>query len=515
MGRRTKTCRAQFTQGRKRAQLLFLLLCTALIFVACKKGGTTQVEAASENSVLTAAGDEDLKAGGTAVILQVDENRQKIIFEAIDTSEQYELSYDGKTLMFDEYGAAQVPAELRVGDIVDIVVSIHSGVLTEVNGTKGTFCVQDLTDYEINLNRGVFSTDGKNYRITDKTVVVENGVPGKFADIKKGDRLTIRGIDHDIYSIIENGGVGYVRIRGAESFQGGWIELGEKILPVENNMLVEVPEGSYEMMVSYHKYGGTKSVNVERGKEVSVDVSDLKGELLKYGKITFTFTPQGVSPIVRIDGEKVSTAIPVELEYGIHSLDIFADGYVTIRKYISVGSPMANLDVQLEEVKESEAASEEAESTKEAHEAKPDSTILPDKFTKDDEKEEEEKKEEEKKKEEKTETGNSNTGNTQTGNTNTPVNTPEDPTSVSSTTNQLYIDSPEGVEVYFDGSYKGIAPCHFVKSAGTHVVTLMKNGYVTKNYTITLSATTDNESYSFNELKKEKKKDDDVQTVSD
>ena len=78
MGRRTKTCRAQFTQGRKRAQLLFLLLCTALIFVACKKGGTTQVEAASENSVLTAAGDEDLKAGGTAVILQVDENRQKI-----------------------------------------------------------------------------------------------------------------------------------------------------------------------------------------------------------------------------------------------------------------------------------------------------------------------------------------------------------------------------------------------------------------------------------------------------
>ncbi len=503
MGRRIRTCLAQFSLSRKGAVLLLPVLCAALFCVSCAKTSPSTVAAASENSALDQADEKDLKASGTAVILQVDQEKKKMIFEAVDTAEQYELSYDGKTYFFDQYDAAKVPAEMHAGDIVDIVVSIHSGMLTEVRGTKGTFHYAGLTDYEINVNKGVFSVDGSNYRITDSTVVVEDGVPARFSDIKNGDRLTINGIDHDIYSIVEDSGVGYVRIRGAESFQGGWIEIGELIRPVENNMMIEVPEGNYDMMVSYHKYGGAKSVSVTRGKEVTVDVSDLKGELLKYGKITFTFTPPGVVPTVRIDGEKVLTSVPTELEYGVHSMDIFADGYVTIRKYISVGSPMANLDVQLEEAQE-KSTSESTESSEEvSHEAKPDSTTLPDKFTKKDEKEEastEETKDTEEK---------------QAAN-NTPAPAPEEPTSVSSTTNQLYIDSPEGVEVYFDGSYKGIAPCHFTKMAGTHVVTLMKNGYVTKNYTITLSTSTDNESYSFNELKKEKKKkdDDDSQTVT-
>ena len=62
---------------------------------------------------------------------------------------------------------------------------------------------------------------------------------------------------------------------------------------------------------------------------------------------------------------------------------------------------------------------------------------------------------------------------------------------------KLYIDAPSGAELYYDGSYKGIVPCSFKKTAGTHVITLRKDGYITKTYTITLDNTTDNETYSF------------------
>ncbi len=507
MGRRTGSYRAQYIPDSRRLCVLLLFLCTALFLSACSKNSTTAAAAAvSENEDINTPSEKDLRASGTAVVLKVRRDVQKIVLEAVDTGEQYELSYDGKTYFYDEYDAVMVPEELAAGDIVDIVVSIHSGVLTEVRGTKGTFRHAELTEYDINLNKGVFSFDGRNFRITDSTIVVENGEPGRFSDIKRSDILTIRGIGHDIYSITVSSGAGFVRIRGAESFQGGWIEIGEMIQPVEENMLLTVPEGNYDMMVSYHKYGGSKKVNVVRGKEVTVDVSDLKGELLKYGKITFTFTPASASPTVRIDGEKILTSTATELEYGVHSMDIFADGYVTIHKYISVGSPLANLDVQLEEVQES--STESSESTEE-HKAQPDSSVLPDKFTKKDDSEEAS---EEEKEAENTQTA-ANT-NTAASNAQTTAPAPEEPASVSSATNQLYIDSPEGVEVYFDGSYKGIAPCHFTKTAGTHVVTLMKTGYATKNYTITLAATTDNESYSFNELKKEKKREDNVQSVS-
>ncbi len=74
---------------------------------------------------------------------------------------------------------------------------------------------------------------------------------------------------------------------------------------------------------------------------------------------------------------------------------------------------------------------------------------------------------------------------------------------MTTTSPQLYIDGPLGVEVYFDGSYKGIAPCHFAKSSGTHVVTLMQNGRLTKSYTLSLSADNSDETYSFNELELE------------
>lgn len=71
---------------------------------------------------------------------------------------------------------------------------------------------------------------------------------------------------------------------------------------------------------------------------------------------------------------------------------------------------------------------------------------------------------------------------------------------IDGTENLLYIDSPNDVEVYYDGIYKGIAPLHFTKSAGTHVISLRRDGYETKSYTITLDSSTENETYSFNDL---------------
>ena len=39
-------------------------------------------------------------------------------------------------------------------------------------------------------------------------------------------------------------------------------------------------------------------------------------------------------------------------------------------------------------------------------------------------------------------------------------------------------------QVYFDGTYKGIAPVEFKKQAGEHVIILRLDGYETKMYTI-------------------------------
>ena len=68
---------------------------------------------------------------------------------------------------------------------------------------------------------------------------------------------------------------------------------------------------------------------------------------------------------------------------------------------------------------------------------------------------------------------------------------------------RIYIDAPETAEVYLDGIYKGIVPCSFIKESGTHVITLRKDGYETRTFTITLDNSTENETYSFSALQEE------------
>ena len=65
---------------------------------------------------------------------------------------------------------------------------------------------------------------------------------------------------------------------------------------------------------------------------------------------------------------------------------------------------------------------------------------------------------------------------------------------------KVYIDTPEGVEVYLDGNYIGISPVSFAKKPGTHTITLRKNGYVTRSYTIEIDKEEKDVTYSFADL---------------
>ena len=65
----------------------------------------------------------------------------------------------------------------------------------------------------------------------------------------------------------------------------------------------------------------------------------------------------------------------------------------------------------------------------------------------------------------------------------------------------MYVESPEGAEVFLDGIYVGIAPISFIKpEAGSHVITLSKNGYKTKSYTISVAGDDRDVTLSFSEM---------------
>lgn len=471
--------------------LLFLSIITALSLAAFLIYGTfsrntvtpdteATVAASVESEDASPVKEKEMKAEGTVVILDKDLTNKKLRLRDPSSGEEYVLNFRDNTVYEDAYGNPMVAEQLNAGDIVDIVVSVHSSDLSSVkiHGGEDSFSFPDITDYDISVNKGIFSYDGQNYRILKGTVVLAGDLPSSFKDIKNGDVLSISGVGRDVYTVRETGGDGFVRITGAESFKGGWVELGNLVRPIEDEMVITVPAGNYTLSVTYQHYGGSKQVQVFRGKETRVDVSDLKGDLLKTGVITFTFEPEEANPAVYIDGKLVIKENPLELDYGVHTLDVKAEGYVYIHKFLKVGQPMANLAIILEENDEDtpSANSSDRNTGKKAEDHEKDplpSEALPEIFK--------------------------NTGNNTT-NSSSAKPAEEETETVTTDVSQLYIDGPSGAEVYYDGAYKGIAPCHFKKNGGTHVITLMKNGYQTKSYTLNLSSGTDNESYSFNEL---------------
>lgn len=134
-----------------------------------------------------------------------------------------------------------------------------------------------------------------------------------------------------------------------------------------------------------------------------------------------------------IDGEKVDPSGPVDLLYGIHQLIARAEGYQSVTQYIRVAQESVGINVVLDANSSEEDEEESTESS---------TAAVTDYY-------------------------------------------------------KVYVDAPEGVEVYLDGNYVGISPCSFRKSEGVHVITLRKNYYETRSYTIQVDDEEKDLSFSF------------------
>lgn len=478
------------------------LTAAVLLVSSCAQAGTVQQVQEPSGTVSEEKLEiRELEATDTAVFLEYKERTGDVRLMSVDNGRTYTVSVNNMTMYEDNHGKVTVPELFETGMIVDSDISIHSRTLKSLKQDPEAFTRRDVTGFDININRGIFSLDdGTNLRITENTAVFKNDKPVKAADISDDDVLLLRGIEPDLYSICIMSGYGHLRVKGGQFFEGGWVQVAGMYKPVSEDMLLDVPEGEYDLVVSYKGRGGTKHVNVKRGQETTVDVSDLKGDLIKTGEIIFTIRPLEAEPEVKIDGKKVNYLEPVTLEYGVYQLEVSAEGYAKIKEHIAVGAEVANIEIELTEGEgKKSASSNKASSSSSSSTAKPATASTNNLPT--------------------TLSGNTGYGSSTSSSTfwNTSSTSSSSSSSTSSSSSsvqtgtgssiiqgsRIYIDAPETAEVYFDGIYKGIVPCSFVKESGTHVITLRKDGYETRTFTVTIDTSTENETYSFSALQEE------------
>ena len=491
-------------KGLRKYLTIAVLMAAALFFLSCGQNSSVQAVQTMSDTV---SGDKleikELEAQDTAVFLEYRERTGDIRLMSVDNGRTYTVSVNNLTTYEDNHGKVSVPELFETGMIVDAEISVHSKILNSLNQDPDAFTRRDVRDYEISLNRGIFSLDdGTNLRITENTAVFKNDKQVKATDISDDDVLLLRGIEPDLYSICIMSGYGHLRVEGGEYFDGGWVQVAGMYKPVSEDMLLDVPEGEYDLVVSYKGRGGTKHVVVKRGQETTVDVSDLKGDLIKTGEIIFTIKPVEAEPEVKIDGKKVNYSEPVTLEYGVYQLEVSAEGFATIKEHIAVGSEVANIEIELTEGegKKSASSNKASSSSSSTKPATASWNNMPTSLS-----------------------GNNSYGSSTSSSTasgsrdsyqsSSSVSSTSSSSSSSSMQNgtgssiiqgsRIYIDAPETAEVYFDGIYKGIVPCSFIKESGTHVITLRKDGYETRTFTVTIDTSSENETYSFSALQEQ------------
>lgn len=468
--------------------LLAAILPAVFSLTGCGLQQTAQAETGTPEGIVS---DEPgiYDSADTAVLLHLDTQAQQMTLKNRDTGKEYTLTYDGTTCFYDQYGMALSAQQLGVGEVVDLTFyAPKKRCNTLQQSTKG-WSYEDLTDQTISSLSGQVVLGGEQMELTDQTVILSDGQEITPQELSPIDHVSYYGIDNQITSIVVDNGHGYLRLKNEEYFYGGWIEVGDKVVQkVTENMMLTVPEGSQQVILSNKGTSGTKQIQVVRGQEVDLDVGDLKGKEPQYGTVLFTITPSDAN--LYLDGTRTDYGTPVKLEYGIHQMIVRADGYDTVTQYLRVGQPSAGISVDLKtssstvsgnDTAGTSAATQNASATQNSTGTAGTAAAGTSGTT----------------------AGTGSAGSAAAGSgaagSAAAAGTASSAGSAATSTQgyQVTVEAPTGAEVYLDGNYIGIAPCSFAKDAGGHSITLRKTGYVARSYTIQVDQEQKNISYSF------------------
>lgn len=431
--------------------VLTLILITALLFITWKDSiskpavseskGETQTRVDTGFVVTTP---DSYDSADTPILISKDLSENTVTFLNLDLGRKYTLSFDGTTKFYNKYGESIALDQIDVGDIVDVTFLKAQKHLTTMALSSAAWYYDNVEKYEFNTVKKEVSIGNEIYKLSENTQYLSEGRSIEEMDLNAADILSFQGIDNTVLSVIVEKGHGYLRLANSESFIGGWIEIGQaQIQRITEDMLLAVPEGSYQVNISYKGSGGIKSVIINRDEETTLDIGDLKVEEPRTGTVLFSLNPSSAE--LYVDGTQVDASQPIILEYGIHQLIARADGYQSLTQYLRVGDESAGINIVLDKENNTD------------------------------------------------DTAGSSAEDSSGSSTSSTVDTTTD-------YYKVYIDAPEGAEVYLDGSYVGISPCSFKKTSGSHVVTLRKTGYATRSYTVQIDEEEKDISYSFADL---------------
>lgn len=400
-----------------------------------------------------------------AVVKKLDTVAGVIQMQSTTGGAEYTLTYSSGTVILDKYGRNKLPETIKEGDVVDAYINDMEGTLAGICYSSENWEFEGSENWQFNTEKSELNIGKTKYYFSEDMVILSEGKEITTMDLNESDILNIQGCGKKVLSVTVERGHGYVKLKGIEDFIGGWVEIGKVIKPVSEDMLIVVPEGNWDVTIVKDGYGGSIATTVARNEESSVDFTGVAAEIVRYGTVEFTIEPEDA--ILYIAGREVDWSNHILLEYDTYKIRVSADGYEEYTGDLKVEKALVGKKITL--TKDGESESEEPESSASASPSpSPSVTVIGSDEDSDDE------------------------------------DSKDDDTTVEAMLNyKIKINSPTGVNVYFDDAYVGVSPVSFTKISGEHTITFSKAGYVTKSYSVEIGTEEKDVSFDLPELEHE------------
>lgn len=329
--------------------LLALVIFTVFVALSgCGRKDDGPVSMKGYASGVEAATEEETQAEESSLytVSGVDTTLSTMTFLNIDTGRYEQYSYTDGTIFKDRHGSLISAASMVPGKVVTLTLRDKDLILEKVEQSADAWEMDDIGKFSYNEEDKIFTIGDTKYSYDEELQVFSGDAAIELSAVTGQDTLRIQGIDRKVLSVSVTTGHGVIQLVNTQALEGGWLSLNHKnYYKITENMQLEVPEETYELTVAGNGYGGSTEVAVTRNEQISVDVDSIKGEDPKYCTLTFAVDVAGA--LMYIDGSQVDYTQPLQLQYGIHSIQITADGYDTWSKRLYVNSPEAQIEIAL------------------------------------------------------------------------------------------------------------------------------------------------------------------------
>ena len=451
---------------RKNVFLIFALLLFCL--TSCAGKGKVKVYDSSTEDISQYHTEEAL----TAVMIKRDTETNDITFLNYVTGEQITLGYHGGVSVTDTYGNNLIISDLPVGSVVDITYYSDTGRLISVAASSNVQVIKNVNKFSADVSNKKATYKGTSCKLSEYALAFDDGVAKSIMEVNTEDQVTLYLMNGTLISCVIDIGHGYARLINQDTYVGGMVEIGyDVIVPVTQDMLIAVREGTYTLRINNNGYSASKDVSIKKGQETEINIADIA---IPSGTVNFIVTPAEAD--VYVDGKLCETHAFTGL-YGSYGLKIKAEGYKSFNGSFKISEPVKNHTFEL--VEDEDATTEEdTEDTTDVVTDEDGNTI--------------------------TVTSGNTADNTSDDTTATASSTSENASTTATytgaTDNTITVKTPVGAGVYVDGNYVGYAPVTFQKVVGTHTIVLYQTGSLIKSYTIQATDDGKDDEYSFDDL---------------